>query len=92
VDRTIRSKGFTETLGLHQVHGTTRLTGHSINTVSKLLVDIGAACAAYQDEHVRYLDCQRIQADEIWAFCYAKARNVPTCRICAGARLVGGRL
>jgi IS1 family transposase len=55
----------------------TRMTGRSINTVSKLLVDLGAACAAYQDEHLRYLDCQRIQADEIWAFCYAKARNVP---------------
>ncbi len=55
----------------------TRLTGHSINTVSKLLVDLGAVCAAFQDEALRYLDCQRIQADEIWAFCYAKARNVP---------------
>jgi IS1 family transposase len=55
----------------------TRLTGRSINTVTKLLVDLGAACVAYQDEHVRYLDCRRIQADEIWAFCYAKARNVP---------------
>jgi IS1 family transposase len=55
----------------------TRLTGHSINTVTKLLVELGAACAAYQDETVRYLDCRRIQADEIWAFCYAKARNVP---------------
>src|SRR6266446_5452370 len=55
----------------------TRMTGHSINTVSKLLVEVGAACAAYQDEHLRGLTCQRIQADEIWAFCYAKAKNVP---------------
>jgi IS1 family transposase len=55
----------------------TRMTGHSINTVSKLLVAVGAACAAFQDEALRYLDCQRIQADEIWAFCYAKAKNVP---------------
>jgi IS1 family transposase len=61
----------------NSLRSTTRLTGHSINTVSKLLVDIGAASAAYMDEHVRFLDCQRIQADEIWAFCYAKARNVP---------------
>ena len=30
-----------------------------------------------QDEHLRFLDCQRVQADEIWAHCYAKARNVP---------------
>ncbi len=61
----------------NSLRSVTCMSGHSINTVSKLLVDIGAACAAYMDEHVRYLDCQRIQADEIWAFCYAKARNVP---------------
>ncbi|HUG47707.1 MAG TPA: IS1 family transposase [Candidatus Limnocylindria bacterium] len=61
----------------NSLRSVTRLTGHSINTVSKLLVDIGAACAAYMDENVRYLDCKRIQADEIWAYCYAKARNVP---------------
>lgn len=61
----------------NSLRSTTRLTGHSINTVSKLLVEIGEACDAYQDEHVRFLDCQRIQADEIWAFVYAKAKNVP---------------
>ncbi len=53
------------------------MTGHSINTVSKLPVELGAACAAYEDEQLRFLDCQRVQADEIWAFRYAKAKNVP---------------
>lgn len=61
----------------NSLRSVTRLTGHSINTVSKLLVELGAACAAFQDEQLRFLDCRRIQADEIWAFCYAKARNVP---------------
>ncbi|MGI8998209.1 MAG: IS1 family transposase [Candidatus Limnocylindria bacterium] len=61
----------------NSLRSTTRLTGRSINTVTKLLVDLGDACAAYQNEHVRFLDCQRIQADEIWAYCYSKARNVP---------------
>ena len=32
---------------------------------------------AYQDEVMKNLTCQRIQADEIWAFCYAKQKNVP---------------
>ena len=54
-----------------------RITGASINTISKLLVDAGNACAAYHDEHVRDLPCKRVQADEIWAFCYAKQKNVP---------------
>ena len=35
------------------------------------------ACAAYQDRTLRDLPATRIECDEIWAFCYAKARNVP---------------
>ena len=46
-------------------------------TVQKLLLDIGAACAAYQDEHLRDLSCKTIEADEIWSFVYSKQRNVP---------------
>jgi IS1 family transposase len=53
-----------------------RLTGVSINTVSKLLVDAGAACADHHDETIRNVKSQRVQCDEIWSFCYAKVRNV----------------
>jgi len=49
----------------------------SINTVTKLLVDAGKACTAHHDEHVRNLRrTRRIQVDEIWAFTYAKEKNV----------------
>jgi len=41
-----------------------------------LAIDAGAACAEYQDRVMRNLTCQRLQVDEIWAFCYAKAKNV----------------
>jgi IS1 family transposase len=41
------------------------------------LADIGTACADYHDQHVRNLDTKRIECDEIWAFCYAKQKNVP---------------
>jgi hypothetical protein len=44
------------------------------------LVDLGAACSAYQNEHLRNLPCRRIQVDEIWSFTYAKAKNVPTAK------------
>ena len=54
-----------------------RITGVSIDTVTKLLVDAGTACAAYHDEAVRDVGASRIQCDEIWAFCYAKEKNVP---------------
>ena len=49
----------------------------SINTVTKLLVDAGEACAAYHDETVHGVTARRVQCDEIWSFCYAKAKNVP---------------
>src|SRR5882757_171571 len=56
----------------------TRVADVSINTVSKLLVDAGEACLAMHDEQVRGVKSARIQADEIWSFCYAKQRNVAT--------------
>ena len=59
------------------LRATSRMVGVSINTVTKLLVDVGTACAEYQDKAFHDLRCQRIQADEIWAFCYAKQKNVP---------------
>ena len=53
-----------------------RVGGVSINTVLKLLVDAGHACAIYHDEHVRNVKAAHIQCDEIWAFCYAKQKTV----------------
>ncbi len=53
-----------------------RTVGVSINTVTKLLVDAGEACAAYHDQTVRNVAAKRVQCDEIWAFVYAKQKNV----------------
>jgi len=52
-----------------------RIAGVSINTVTKLLVDAGNACAAYHDKNVVGVKSQRVQCDEIWSFCYSKAKN-----------------
>lgn len=52
------------------------ITGVSINTVSKLLVDAGNACAEYHDKTVRDVKAEKIQCDEIWSFVAAKAKNV----------------
>ena len=62
------------------LRATTRATGVSINTVTKLLVDAGKACDEFQDTVFRNLKSERIEVDEIWAFCYAKQRNVETAR------------
>ena len=54
-----------------------RTLGVSINTVTKLLVDAGEACATYHDETVRGIrGHRRVECDEIWSFVYAKERAV----------------
>ena len=53
------------------------MTGAAKGTVLKLLSDLGAACDGYQDRAMRNLKTKRVQCDEIWAFCYAKDKNVP---------------
>jgi len=61
----------------NSIRSTVRITGASKNTIAKLLVDVGRACAEYQDKTLRSLTCKRVQCDEIWSFCYAKEKNVP---------------
>src|SRR5690606_31062562 len=56
---------------------TSRITGASINTVTKLLVEVGQVCEEFHNGKVRNLTCQRIQCDEIWSFVYSKQKNVP---------------
>ena len=53
------------------------MTGASKNTIVKLLAEAGEAFSAYQDKALRGLPCKRVQCDEVWSFCYAKAKNVP---------------
>ena len=61
----------------NSIRSTCRMTGAAMNTVLKLLADVGEVCVRYQDEHVRNIYARRVQCDEIWAFCYAKSKNVP---------------
>src|SRR5438105_3699771 len=58
------------------IRAVARVTGTSKNTVLRLLVEVGEFCSIYQDLALRNLPCRRVQCDEIWAFCYAKERNV----------------
>jgi IS1 family transposase len=57
-----------------------RVVDVSINTVTKLLVDAGKACEEFHDKQVREVKASRVQCDEIWSFCYAKAKNVKTAK------------
>ncbi len=57
-----------------------RVTRCSKNTIVKLLIDAGKACAEYQDKAFRDLPCKRIQVDEISSFTYAKQKNLATAK------------
>jgi IS1 family transposase len=59
----------------NSLRATCRMTGFAKKTVSRLLVEMGAACSAYQDRVFRNLKCKRLQCDEIWAFVGAKEKN-----------------
>lgn len=60
----------------NSVRSTVRITGVAKKTVMRLLREVGEFCAGYQDRAFRNLNCERMQVDECWSFCYAKQKNV----------------
>lgn len=48
----------------------------STNTVAKLLVDAGLACARFHDENVCNVSVRRVECDKFWSFCCTKQKNV----------------
>lgn len=59
----------------NSVRATARLTGTAKATVLKLLVELGEFCSIYQYHALTDLPTKRVELDEIWAYCNAKARN-----------------
>jgi len=61
----------------NSIRSTVRMTGFAKNTITKLLIELGTACAAYQDDALRNLPATRIECDEIWSFVGMKAKSIP---------------
>jgi hypothetical protein len=61
----------------NSIRAVARMTGIERGTITNLLVNLGHACAEFQDKTLQNLSCKRIQCDEIWAYCYAKDKNLP---------------
>lgn len=59
----------------NSLRATSRMADVSINTVTKLLVDVGIAAAKYHDRGIRDVRVRRLQCDEIWCFVGAKSKN-----------------
>lgn len=62
----------------NSIRATVRMTGVSKNAIQRLMAKLGPACERHQAQALRNLPCKKIQCDEIWAFCYAKQKNVPS--------------
>ena len=59
----------------NSVRSTCRMTETAKGTVLRLLADVGAACAEYQDKTLRNLPCRELQCDEIWSFVGVKEKR-----------------
>lgn len=57
------------------VRAAARMVGVSKTTVLRLLCEVGEICQHYQHFKLRNLPCDRIEADEIWGFVYAKQKH-----------------
>lgn len=65
----------------NSIRATARQRNCAINTVVKLLVELGPACSAFLDDRVRNLNSLVVQVDEIWSFVGCKQKNVKTSTI-----------
>ncbi len=59
------------------IRATARTLGVAVNTIQKLIRDLGPECRRIHAQWIVGLEPERISADEAWAFCYARAKNVP---------------
>lgn len=66
------------------IRATVRMTGVAKNTISKLLIELGAACSEYLNKSLVNLPCKRVQVDEIWSFVGCKQKNLTQAKAEAG--------
>jgi transposase-like protein/IS1 family transposase len=60
----------------NSIRSTERITHTDRNTIMHLLVLAGERCAKLMDAKMRGLPCRHVQCDELWTFCFKKARRV----------------
>ena len=70
------------------IRATARTVRSHKKTVSDLSKIAGRVAAAYQDKHLRNLELEQIELDEVWAFLYAKQKTAYE----IGVRLVGSEM
>jgi IS1 family transposase len=69
----------------NSIRSVERMTGIHRDTIMRLGVRMGEACAKIQDGKFRNLNCSQIQCDEIWGFIGKKNKNANAKEIVTGA-------
>lgn len=60
----------------NSIRFTSTVTGIARNTITRLLVDLGAACMKYHDKHVRNVRVRRLQCNEICSYIGGKTNSI----------------
>lgn len=58
------------------MRATSRVTGCHRNTITRLMVQVAEGCKAINGEHLKDLECENVQVDEIWGFVKKKQRQL----------------
>jgi hypothetical protein len=62
-------------LGGSGIRATRQQVGVSINTVAKLLAELGSGCAEYHDRKILNLRLRRLNFDDVWSFYMTEGRS-----------------
>jgi IS1 family transposase len=60
----------------NSIRSVERMTGIHRDTIMRLMGRVGERCAGIMDERMRNVQCQEIEADEIWCFVGKKQRRL----------------
>jgi IS1 family transposase len=58
------------------IRSTERMTGIHRDTIMRLLVRTGESCVRFMDEHIKNVQAQKVQVDEIWTFVAKKEKQL----------------
>ena len=68
----------------NSIRSTERMTGIHRDTIMRLLVRTGEGCVRFMDEHIRNIQAQKVQVDEIWTYVFKKQARISVDESAAG--------
>jgi IS1 family transposase len=68
----------------NSIRSTERMTGIHRDTIMRLLVRTGELCVRFMDEHIKNVQAQKVQVDEIWTYVFKKQARISVDESAAG--------